>query len=152
METVKDTEPTPQDARAALTAARDWAGRIRRSDRQLGRILAILAGTYVAAGVLVGLSDRGGRTFAGLGVVVILVGALAVGILLIWRIRAYSRWGQLWFAWSCAAFTIWNAGVVGVSSASGWWGFHQPAGHFTISALVGAAPLVLAAWLIERSR
>jgi uncharacterized protein involved in response to NO len=147
---MNEVEPSPQEARAALSEARDWAARVRRTDRQFGQILAILAATYLAAGVLVGLSDRGGRTLAGLAVVVILVGALGGGMLMIWRIRAYSRSGQAWFAASCAAFTIWNAAVAGVSSASGWWGFHQPASHFTVSAAVGAAPLIVAAWLIGR--
>lgn len=77
-----------------------------------------------------------------------LVGSLGI----IWRIRIYSRWGPARFAWSCAAFTIWNAAVVGVSRAFGWWEPHQPGAHFTVSAAVAATPLLLAAWLVGKGR
>lgn len=149
---IRDALPNPQEARAALAEAADRAGRVRKADRLFGRILLIVAAMYLGAGIVLGLSDLGGRTLAGRGVVLILVGGLAVTLVLIWRIRAYSRSGPLRFALSCGAFGIWNAAVVGVSMATGWWGFHQPLAHFTVSAVVAATPLVVAAWLIGRRR
>jgi hypothetical protein len=146
------TERTPQQARAALAEAARQATRVRSADAQYRPILLGLAATYLAAGVLVGMFPRGGSIVAGVGLLLILVAGLIGGVGLLWRIRIYSRWGPVRFAWSCAAFTIWNAAVVGVSSATGWWGPHQPGVHFTVSAAVAALPLLLAAWLVGRRR
>jgi hypothetical protein len=143
--------PTQQQALAALTEATHAAARIRRTDRQFGAILLGLAAAYLAAGVLVGLAPAEPR-FALVAILVILLGALVGGVILLWRIRAYSRMGILRFTASCAAFSFWNAIVVGVSSATHWWARGEPASHFTLSAVVAAIPLVVAAWLLTRQR
>jgi hypothetical protein len=121
-------------------------------DRQYRPILLGLAAAYLAAGVLVGLFPRGGSMFAGVGLIVIVIGSLAGALALVWRFRVYSRWGPLRFAWSCVGFVVWNTVVVGVSSTTGWWGPHQPGVHFTISAAVAAISLVFAAWLLGNRR
>jgi hypothetical protein len=146
-----NTTPTRQQALEALTEAENAAARIRGADRQFGAILLAIAAAYLAIGVLVGLAPAA----PGVGLVailLILLGALGGGLILLWRIRAYSRTGVLRFTVSCAAFTFWNAIVAGVSSASHWWAPHQPPSHFTVSAMVAAIPLVVAAWLVSRKR
>lgn len=147
---MKEMEPTPREALAALTEASDWPSRVRRIDGQFGRILIVAAAFYLTVGVLAGVSDLGGRTFTVLAFLVVVAGGLLATLLLLVRIRAYSRSGQLWFSASALGFTVWNAAVAGASSTSGWWGPTQPASHFTVSALIGAVPLVMAAWLIGR--
>jgi hypothetical protein len=143
---------TPQKAQAALAEAALRATRVRSADAQYRPILLVIAAMCLAAGVLVGMFPRGGSRFAGVALIVIFVGGLAGTLALLLRIPVYSRWGPARFAWSCAAFTIWNAAVVGVSIATGWWGPHQPGIHFTVSAAVDATPLLLAAWQIGKRR
>ena len=150
MATVNDPTYTPRTAQAALAEAARQATRVRSADAQYRPILLGLAAACLALGVLVGLFPRGGAPFAGIVVIAILVGGLAGVLVLLWRMRIYSRWGPVRFAWSCAAFTMWNAVVTGASVASGWWGPHQPGFHFTISAVVVATPLLLAAWLLGK--
>jgi hypothetical protein len=143
--------PTQQEAQAALTEADRAAAWIRRTDKQFGAILLGMAAAYLAVGVLVGLAPAV-PGFALVAIVVILVAALGGGVILLLRIRAYSRTGILQFTVSCAAFSLWNAIVVGVSSATRWWAPNQPTSHFTVSAVVAATPLVVAAWLVSRTR
>jgi hypothetical protein len=150
--TMIDPTDTPLKAQAALAEAARQATRARSADAHYRPILLGLAAMCVAAGVLVGLFPQGGSRFAGIAIIVILLGGLAGTLALLWRIPIYSRWGPVRFAWSCAAFTIWNAAVVGMSIATGWWGPHQPGIHFTVSAAVDATPLLLAAWLIGKRR
>jgi hypothetical protein len=143
--------PTQREAQAALTEADRAAARVRRTDKQFGAILLGIAAAYAAIGVLVGLAPA----FPGFGlvaIVVILVSTLVGGVILLLRIRVYSRTGILQFTVSCAAFSFWNAMVVGVSSATRWWAPDQPTSHFTVSAVVAATPLVIAAWLVSRKR
>ncbi|MEO9048487.1 MAG: hypothetical protein ABI334_02610 [Candidatus Dormiibacterota bacterium] len=142
--------PTPIEARAALAEAGSHAAAMRRTDGQLVRILLALASTYLLVAVVMGLFPHGGSVFAGLALAVIVVGGLTAMLVMFWRIRAYSRNGILRFSLAAAAFTWWNAVVVGVSSWSGWWSQHQPATHFSVSALVAVVPLIVAAWLIGR--
>jgi hypothetical protein len=149
---MRGSTPTSQEAREALAEAARHAMRVRRADSQYRPILLGLAAAYLALGVLVGLFPRGGSVFAGAGVIVIFVGVVAATLILFWRMRVYSRWGPVWFAWSCAAFTIWNAAVVGVSIVTGWWGPHQPGLHLTVSATVATIPLLFAAWLLGKRR
>jgi hypothetical protein len=146
-----NASPTPQQARVALAEAAGQAARIRRTDKQFGRILLGIAAAYVAIGVLVGLAPSV-PGFALIAILVILGGALGGGVILLLRIRAYSQTGVLRFTVSCAAFTFWNATVVGISSATRWWAPDQPTSHFTVSAVVAAIPLVVAAWLVSRGR
>jgi hypothetical protein len=145
--------PTPRQAQLALAEAAGQAAAIRRTDRQLGIILLGLAAAFVAVGVVVGLSPVKGGSTSALAAFLVLMLCAAVGfVALFWRIRAYSRTGIRRFTIACAAFTFWNALVAGVSSATHWWAADQPAGHFTVSAVVGAIPLVVAAWLLVRNR
>ncbi len=145
--------PTPQEAQVALAQAAGHAAAIRRTDRQLGTILLGLAAAYVALGIVIGLSPaKGGSAFALAAFLVFMVCAAVGFVALFWRIRAYSRTGIRWFTVACAAFTFWNGLVAGVSSATHWWAADQPAGHFTVSAIVAAIPLVVAAWLLTRKR
>lgn len=146
-----NTTPAQRHALAALAEAASAAARMRRTDRQFAAILLAIAAAYLAIGVLVGLAPADPRIGL-VAILVILLGALGGGLILLWRIRAYSRTGVRRFTVSCAAFTFWNAIVAGGSSASHWWGPDQPASHFTVSAVVAAIPLVVAAWLVARNR
>jgi len=143
--------PSQQEAQAALAEAGIQATRVRESDHQLRWILLGIAVLYLVVGAVVSASSphRGG-SFAGLAFLVIMLSGLVGGIVLITRIRAYSRAGLLWFTWACAAFNLWNATVCGVSLLTGWWGPNQPSYHFGVSAAACVIPLVAAAWLIGR--
>jgi hypothetical protein len=148
---VTDNPPTPQEARAALAEASSQAARVRQADRQFRWILLSIAAIYlVVAGVMSATPWRRGGTTPGLAVLVIVIVGLAGTILLITRLRAYSRAGVVWFIVAAAAFTWWNAIVSFVSIATGWWGPQQPSYHFGVSVMVGVIPLVVAAWLIGR--
>lgn len=149
---MKVATDTPQEAGAALAETGRQAARATSADAGYRPILLGLAAVYLTVAVLVGLFPRGGSIFAGVGLILVLVAGLVGSLGIIWRIRIYSRWGPARFAWSCAAFTIWNAAVVGVSRAFGWWEPHQPGVHFTVSAAVAATPLLLAAWLVGKGR
>jgi hypothetical protein len=143
---------TPKEARAALVDAENRASEVSRTDTQFRIILLVLVAVDLAAAILVGLFPEGGSQFAGITLLAILVGGLLGSLFLIWRARAYSRRGLRLFTLSCAAFTVWNAIVVTVSLVSGWWGPHQPGTHFSVSAIVAAIPLLVAAWLVGRWR
>jgi hypothetical protein len=143
---------TPLEARAALVDANERAAQVRGTDTQFRLILLILAGIDLVAALLMGLFPHGGSIFAGITLLAVFAGGLLAGLILLLRARAYSRRGILFFTWSCAAFTWWNAAVVGVSVASGWWAPHQPATHFSASAVIAAIPLLVAAWLVGRWR
>ena len=142
-------DPSREEARAALAEATAHQSRVRQTDKQFRLILVGLAVTYLVFGLLVGFVR--GRPSAIAGILILLaISVGAIGMML--RMRAYSRAGPRNFALAAAAFTWWNAAVVGVSSASGWWGPLQPRTHFTVSAAVAALPLLVAAWLIGRVR
>jgi hypothetical protein len=114
-------------------------------------LLAIVAVYLAGAAVISTLPSlhRGGP-MAGLAILAIVlvgvVGMIFVGL----RIRAYSRTGILLYFGGVAVFNLWNALVTGVSIRTGWWALAQPSYHFGISELVGAIPLLIAAWLIGR--
>jgi hypothetical protein len=148
---VSEQVPSPQEARDALAEASSQATRVRESDHQFRWILVGIATAYLLVGAVVSASPshRGGN-FAALAFLAIMLGGLVGGIVLISRIRAYSRVGVLWFAGACAAFNIWNAIVCGGSILTGWWGPNQPSYHFGVSAAVCVIPLFVAAWLIGR--
>ena len=145
-----DATPTAGEAQAALAEAGHQASGVRRTDKQYARVLLLLAGMYLSVAVIMALYPRGGSRLAGIAVLVIFVGGFAACLFLLLRMRAFSRTGPLWFAWAAAGFTWWNAAVCGVSVVTGWWGFHQPATHFSVSALVAVIPLIVGAWLIGR--
>ena len=150
MANVKDV--TPEEARAALADAGNQATGLHRTDKQFRAILLWVAGMYLAIAVLAGFFPRGGWPLVGAGVLAILFGGFGVTLLMLWRIRAYSRRGLQWFTRSAAAFTLWNIAVVGVSHLSGWWGPQTSEFHFLISAAISVLPLLVAAWLVGRWR
>ena len=143
---------TPLEARAALGDANERAAQVRGTDTQFRLILLVLAGIDLAAALLMGLFPEGRSPLAGITLLGVFVGGLLAGLVLLWRVRAYSRRGLRFFTWSCAAFTWWNAAVMGMSVVSGWWGPHQPGTHFSVSAIIAAIPLLVAAWLVGRWR
>lgn len=145
-----EASQTADDARAKLQEAGLRAAVIRRSDKQFRRILLAIAAIYLMAAAAVALFPSGGSPLGLVAFIVIVFGGLAGSLLLLWRIRAYSRTGVWKFTVSAAAFTWWNAAVAGVSIATGWWAPHQPATHFSVSAVVAVIPLLVAAWLIGR--
>ena len=147
---VQEVTPTAEQARAAVAEAGNQAARVRRTDKQFSRILYGVASLYLLVAILMGLFPHGGSPLVALAVMAIVFGGLAGTLVLFWRIRAYSRTGALKFTWAAAAFCWWNAAVVGASGVTGWWGPHQPATHFSVSALVAVIPLIVAAWLIGR--
>lgn len=150
MASVPDPIPSPQQARAAVAEVARHADRLRRTDGRFRLILLGLAALYVAIGLAVGL-PRVEKPALNPGFVLLLfLGAGIVLVVTALRMPAVSRSGRTWFAWSCAAFTIWNAIVGGLSQATGWWGPAQPGLHFTASAVVATAPLLVAAALLGR--
>lgn len=144
--------PTAEEAKNALADASDKATTVSRTDKQFRPILLVLAGMDLGAAALIGLFPRGGSLFAVVVFITVLAAGLIGSLLLLLRIRVYGRRGIRMFTVSIAAFTWWNAAVVGVSSASGWWGPHQPGTHFSVSAIIAAIPLLIAAWLVGRWR
>jgi hypothetical protein len=143
---------TPLEAKTALGDAKNRAAEVRATDSQFRVILLVLAGIDLVAALLIGLFPQGRSPVAGITLLVVFLGGFLAALIVLLRARAYSRRGVLFFTWSCAAFTWWNAVVVGVSVAAGWWGPHQPATHFSVSAIIAALPLLLAAWLVGRWR
>ena len=144
--------PTPHEAQAALAEANNQATRVRRSDHQLAWMLLAIAAVYLAAGGVISTlpSLRRGGPVVGLAILAIVIVGVVGMILVGLRIRAYSRAGILLYFGGVAVFNIWNAIVTSVSIFTGWWASTQPSYNFGISELVGAVPLLIAAWLIER--
>lgn len=145
-------EVTPQEARAALADAGNQATGVRSTDKQYRPILLGIAAMYLGCALLVSLFPHGGSRFAGIALLVIFFGGLAGTLFLLLRIRAHSRRGIRWFTVSAFGFTLWNTAVIGASIASGWWGPHESGIHFFGTAIIGALPLVVAAWLVGRWR
>jgi hypothetical protein len=137
---------------AALAEAGSQAARVRQAGRQFGWVLLGIAAMYLAvAGIMSTLPDpRRGGPVVGLALLVLLFGGLVPLIWILYRIRAYSRTGVVWYFAGIAAFNLWNGLVVGVSIGTRWWAATQPAYHFGLSAIVGVIPLLVAAWLIGR--
>lgn len=148
---MSEPAPTAYEAEAALAEAHRQAARVHHADHQLAWLLLGVAAIYLAAGgVISTLPDlrRGGP--AGLAILAILLVGLVGLIFVALRIRAYSRTGILLYFGGIAVFNVWNAIVSGVSIGTRWWASTQPSYHFGISELVGAIPLLAAAWLIGR--
>jgi hypothetical protein len=147
---VIDRKPTPQEARAALAEASRQAAGVRRADQLFRWILLGIAACYIGAGVVVSI---GGRHAGPLAAVALGVFVLAIVIGIIWigvGLRAYTRAGVLLYMFGVAAFNLWNAAVVGVSIATGYWASTQPTYHFGVSVLVGVLPLIVAAYVVGR--
>ena len=147
-----ETNPTPQDARASIDEASRRAATVRRSDAQLRTVLLVVAAVYLASGALLSANPRGGSLLIGRALIFVLLGGLAAATYITWRMRAWSRTGVLWLLGAVALFLVWNAVVVWVSLASGWWGPGANGLHFGVSVVVAVIPLVIGAWLMGRRR
>jgi len=145
-----ETSPTPQDARALLEEAKGRAATVRRSERQLLWTLVVAAAMYAVAGFLLSFNPRQGNQLIGTALLVTFLLALAAGLYLGWRVKAWSRSAVLWFVGSLAAFLVWNGAVIWVSVATGWWRPGSAGIHFGISSAVALIPLLLGAWLFGR--
>ena len=123
---------------------------MRGADRLFRWILLGIAACYIGAGAVISVRGRHGGPLAAvaLGVIVLalLIGIVWIGL----RLRAYSRIGLLAYVFGIAAFNLWNAAVVGVSIATGYWASTQPTYHFGVSVLVGIIPLLVAAFIVGR--
>ncbi|MDQ6919102.1 MAG: hypothetical protein M3Z98_07055 [Candidatus Dormibacteraeota bacterium] len=124
---------------------------MRRSDARFRYILLALALMYLALGVVVGASPHGGPP-AGPAVLGIFAAGIVLSILVLQRVRAWSRSGVRRFALACSAFTVWNMAVVAVSQVVGWWGPLQPGWHFTVSAAIASIPLLVLVWWLTPRR
>jgi len=145
-----EPSPTPQDARALLDEADGRAATVRRSESQLRWTLLLVAVMYMVTAVLLSFNPRQGNRLIGTALIATFLVALAGAIYLGWRVKAWSRAAVLWFIASVAAFMVWNAAVIWVSVAAGWWGPNAPGIHFGGSAVVAVIPLLVATWLFGR--
>lgn len=144
--------PTPEQAQAALAEAAARAAGVRRSDRQLGSLLYAVAAMWVAAAAVFSLFPRGGLPVSGIALLAILATGVAAMVFIGVRIKAFSRWGLVWFVVSIGVFSVWAAVVDGVSMFSGFWSRGQSGSHLLISVAIDAIPLVIAGWLVGRRR
>lgn len=150
---MKEAQPTRQDAVSALAEAGIRASQVRRADSQLRWMLLALLGAYLGVAVLMSLSSpHHGSTFAAVGIIAMLVAALAVAVIVGVRIRAYSRAGIRLYFGTIIAFNLWNALITSASIATRFWALGQPSYHFGLSEIVGVAPLVIGLWLLSRWR
>lgn len=140
--------PTPEEAARALTEAGFRDAQVRKADAQLGWMLAILAAAALVVGVLMSLAPH----VVGPAVVAIYLGAIASVIVVLLRIRAYSRAGLLLFSLAAVTFTTWNALVSGVSVATRWWAPDAPSFHIGVSEAIGVLPLLVGIFLLARRR
>ena len=152
MQLVSEPDPTPQEARSALSEATSQAARVHRADRQLAWLLLGISGVYLAAGgVISTVADpRRGGPAAGLALLAIVIVFAIAFIVIGLRIRAYSRAAIYLYFGGVTVFNLWNAAVTGVSIGTRWWASTQPSYHLGLSELVGVIPLFIAAWLIWR--
>jgi hypothetical protein len=141
---------TAEQARAALEEAGMRASQVRRNDRQLAWMLALVAAAYLGAGALVSLSPHQGRSVAGPAVLLMLAVAIAAAVGIALRIRAYSRAGIIWYFSTIIAFNLWNAVVAGASIGTRFWALGQPSYHFGTSVAIAVVPLLIGAWRIAR--
>jgi hypothetical protein len=133
-----------------LDEAKGRAATVRRSERQLRWTLVVAAAMYGVAGFLLSFNPRQGNQLIGTALLVTFLLALAAGIYLGWRVKAWSRSAVLWFAGSMGAFLVWNGAVIWVSLATGWWRPGSAGIHFGISSAVALIPLLVGAWRFGR--
>lgn len=146
-------DPTPQEARGALSAARQHQRAVRWADRRFRPILLVLAGLDLAVGVVLGFyPSRGGWRYGGIVLLTICVVAITAIAALLRAGGVRSRAATARFNLAIAVFSLWNAAVIAVSVASGWWAAGQPGIHATMSFAVSAMPLAVAAWLAGPTR
>jgi hypothetical protein len=146
------TDPTPHAARAALSEARDRELAVYRADRRFRPVLLVLAGFDLAVGVLLGFTSRGGWRYEGAVLLALYAVAIIASAVLLQAQPVRSRQAAARFNLTVAVFSVWNAAVIAVSVASGWWAAGQPGIHATASFAVSALPLAAAAWLVGPTR
>ncbi len=149
---VAEPQLTAEQARAALDEAGMRAAQVHRNDRQLCWMLLLVAAAYLGAGVVMSLSPREGRSFAGPAVVVMLAAAIVAAVVIGLRIRAYGRASMIMYFVSIIAFNLWNSAIVSASIATRFWASGQPSYHFGLSVMVAIIPLLIGALLIGRRR
>jgi hypothetical protein len=149
---MSESSPTPIEAQAALAEANSKAVRVRHADHQLGWIVLGIAAAYLTVGALMStLPDpRRAGPVVGLAILAVMVVGLVGLVIVLLRIRAFSRPGILLYFGGVGVFGLWNGIVVGVSIATRWWALTQPSYHFGISAAVATVPLLVVGWLIVR--
>ena len=147
-----ETQPSREDAVAALAEVGIRASQVRQADSQLCWMLAALLAADLGVAVLLSLSPHRGSTFAGVGVLAMLVAAVAFAVIVGIRIRGYSRLGIRLYFGTLIAFNLCNALVTSLSIGSRFWAQGQPTYHFGISEAVGIVPLVVGIWLLSRRR
>jgi hypothetical protein len=145
---VNEAGPTPEQARAAVAEADSRAVGVRRSDAQLRNIVLTLAAMYLAMGVAMGFLSRGGSPVPFLVVLSISTAGVALILVLVHRVRAYTRPGFRRFAFYAGGFAIWSLTVLEVGIFGGWFGGTSPAWHFTVAAAVGSIPLLVGGLLL----
>ena len=145
-----ETSPTPQNARALLDEAKGRAETVRQSERQLRWTFLVIAAMYVVTGVLLSFNPRQGNVLIGTALIFTFLVALAGAIYLGWRVKAWSHAAVLWFVGAMAAFLAWNAIVIWLSIATGWWGLNAAGFHFGGTVAVAVIPLLVATWLFGR--
>ena len=143
---MNQAQPSRSAAQAALAEAAIRTSQVRRADRQLGWMLAVLASMDL---VIAGLMSAAFHV-VGPAVLAVYLVAIALVVVVLVRVRVYSRTGLQLFSVSATPFTLWNALVSGVSLAARWWGPAQPGYHFGISAVIGVLPLLVGIWLLFR--
>jgi asparagine N-glycosylation enzyme membrane subunit Stt3 len=149
---MRESTPTPLEAQAALAEANSQAVRVRHSDHHLGWTALGIAAVYLAVGALIStLPDprRAGPVVGPAILAVMLVGLVGL-VIVVLRMRAYSRTGILLYFGGVIVFNLWNGIIVGTSIITRWWAPGQPSYHFGLSVAVGSIPLLVAAWLILR--
>ena len=144
-----DPAPSPDEARSALDEAARHADRLRLEDQKLRLVLVVIAVAYIAAGFLLAIPRvQQPAVSPGLILLVVMGGVVVACVVLLRRMRAASRRGITRYFQSIVAFGLWNVTVLVVSVATGWWAPGMPGFHFTISTVVAAVPLVVAAALM----
>jgi len=128
---VGNDTPTPKEARSALAEANSRAAKVRPFDADARLLLLAIAAMYLSLGLPAAFLVRGG---SGLPLLVMLVIAglwTAVLVVLVGRIRAYSRPVGRRYALYGWLFGAWNVAVLLVCVFGGWFGPLSPAWHFT---------------------
>jgi hypothetical protein len=145
---VDDNTPTPEEARAALAEVDSRAADVRRFDADARLLLLAIAAMYLSLGIPAAFLVRGGSDLPLLVMLVIAGVWTAVLVVLVGRIRAYSRPVGRRYALYGWLFGAWNVAVLLVCVFGGWFGPLSPAWHFTAAAGVISLPPLVAGLLL----
>ena len=150
--TVSDSLPTPEEARSALAEAESRAAEVRRSDTDTRLLLLAIAAMYLSLGIPAAFLVRGGSDLPLLGMLGITGAWIGALVVLVGRIRAYSRPAGRRYALYGWLFGAWNVAVLLVCIFGGWFSPLSPAWHFTATFGVISMPPLLAGLLLPASR